>query len=157
MEKTSTCKLGNHCCTLKLVKFDYNSFIGDSLVYFHPPLPSVLQIIHHHSFIPFPSSHSFSHLLFPVSNSSLSHSTQQPFTFLNSLLYLLMSIPCPFLPLLHLLTLQGGGSYSTGRTECVRDEATERQGGEVCLPGRGQPHDETHHQLTLQKQGGVYV
>ena len=154
MEKTSTCKLGNHCCTLKLV----TASLGNYLVYFHPPLPLVLQIIRHHSFLPFPSSHSFSHLLFPVSNSSLSHSTeQQPFTFQNSLLYLLMLIPCPSLPLLHLLALQGGGSYSTGRTECVRDEATERQGGEVCLPGRGQPHDETHHQLTLQKQGGVYV
>ena len=148
MEKTSTCKLGNHCCTLKLVTASLGIPLFTFIHHSHQCCKSSTNI----SSLPILTFHSL-----PVSNSSLSHSTEQPFTFQNSLLYLLMSIPCPSLPLLHLLALQGGGSYSTGRTECVGDEATERQGGEVCLPGRGQPHDETHHQLTLQKQGGVYV
>lgn len=62
---------------------------------------------------------------------------------------LTLHFPIPAVP-------QGRGSYQTGRAECVRNEAAERSGGEVCLPGWGQPHDEAHHQLSLQKQGGVF-
>ena len=50
--------------------------------------------------------------------------------------------------------LQRGGSDQAGWIECGPDEGVERQVREVCFPSGGQPHDETHHQLSLQEQGG---
>ena len=52
--------------------------------------------------------------------------------------------------------LQRRRSHQAGRSECSRDEAAERPGGEVCLPGRGQPDDEADHQLSLPQQRGGF-
>jgi len=49
---------------------------------------------------------------------------------------------------------QGGRGHQAGRAERGPDEGAAGQGGEARLPGRGGPHDEAHHQLPLQEQGG---
>lgn len=54
-----------------------------------------------------------------------------------------------------LFTIQGGGGYSAGRPERGADARAARQGAQEALRGRGEPHDEDHHQLALQEQGGT--
>lgn len=49
---------------------------------------------------------------------------------------------------------QGGRGNQVRWTECCSDEGTSGKSGETCIPGGGQPYDETHHQLPLQKQRG---
>lgn len=49
---------------------------------------------------------------------------------------------------------QGRGGNQVRWTECRSNEGTTGKGGETCIPGGGQPYDETHHQLPLQKQRG---
>lgn len=53
--------------------------------------------------------------------------------------------------------LQGRRGNQAGWAECGRNEAAKRAVGEVCLPGRGQPYDEAHYQLSVQEQGGVVI
>lgn len=54
-----------------------------------------------------------------------------------------------------LFTVQGRGGYSARRPERGADARAARQGAEEALRGRGEPHDEDHHQLALQEQGGT--
>lgn len=44
-----------------------------------------------------------------------------------------------------------GGGHLPGRAERGADEGAARPRAELHVPDGGQPHDEAHHQLALQK------
>jgi len=54
----------------------------------------------------------------------------------------------------NIFIFQGGGGDQAGWFECSTDEGASWQGWEACVSGGSRPHDETHHQLFVQEQGG---